>query len=105
MPTGHTGEVRGCALSPDGAMLATTSDDRTARLWDVAADMDATVLAGYDDWVTSCAFSPDGALLAITSNDGTMRLWQVSDGTQLAVLTGHISRQRNGAVLGARFAG
>jgi WD40 repeat protein len=31
--TGHTSEVTGVAFSPDG-LLATASNDKTARLWD-----------------------------------------------------------------------
>lgn len=31
-PTGHTGGMWGCAFSPDGALLATTSDDGTVQL-------------------------------------------------------------------------
>ncbi len=32
--TGHTGPVTNVAWSPDGALLASSADDQTARIWD-----------------------------------------------------------------------
>ena len=64
------------AFSPDGTLLATTSTDGTARLWDPATGQHRTTLTGHTDWVRAVAFSPDGTLLATTSRDGTARLWE-----------------------------
>ena len=86
---GHAGAVQNCAFSPDGMLLATVSDDRTARLWQVADGTERRVLIGHTGGVWDCAFSPDGILLATASDDRTARLWQVADGTGYAVLTGH----------------
>ncbi|MCA1708832.1 MAG: hypothetical protein LC808_38365, partial [Actinobacteria bacterium] len=74
--TGHTNTVRDVAFSPDGTLLATTSTDRTVRLWDVASRQPfGQPLTGHTDWVRGVAFSPDGTLLATTSADKTVRLW------------------------------
>jgi WD40 repeat protein len=86
---GHIGAVTSCAFSPDSAVLATVSDDGTARLWSIA---DGTMIQLLDDHlggVWGCAFSPDGALLATGSEDRTVRLWQTIDGAAKRVLHGH----------------
>ncbi len=87
--SGHAGMVTGCAFSPDGALLATTSDDGTTRVWQVADGTERAVLTGHTGGVWGCAFSPDGRLLATAGNDRTARLWQVATGAEVAVLSGH----------------
>ncbi|MGW3820152.1 hypothetical protein [Streptomyces sp. NPDC005046] len=71
----HAGLVLAVAFSPDGTLLATSSDDGTVRLWDPATRQPiGQPLTGHTRTVTAGAFSPDGTLLA-TSSDDTVRLW------------------------------
>jgi WD40 repeat protein/3',5'-cyclic AMP phosphodiesterase CpdA len=95
---GHTGQVRGVAFSPDGTMLATASDDRTARIWDTATGKARTSLTGHLLAVTGVAFSPAGTVLATASDDRTARIWDIATGQPRTTLTGH-----TGHVLGVAF--
>ena len=83
---GHTGGVRDAAFSPDGALLATASDDCTARIWEVATGTLRATLKGHVGGVRHINFSPDGALLATASYDDTTRLWNVASGASLVTL-------------------
>jgi WD40 repeat protein len=85
----HTGAVTSCAFSLDGALLATASQDGTARLWQVSDRSLQAVLTGHTGGVWDCAFSPDGTLLATTGDDHTVRLWQATTGEEVLVLMGH----------------
>ena len=72
---GHDGCVNCCAFSPDGARIATASDDETVRIWDAETGAVVRTLAGHNDVVICCAFSPDGARVVTASHDKTARIW------------------------------
>src|SRR6266542_2869711 len=79
---GHPGRVLAVVASPDGKTLASMSEDKTIKVWDVATRKEQATLDGR-----KATFSPDGKTLAwIELDDRTIRLWDVltrKEGTAL----------------------
>ncbi len=61
---GHEGPIAAMALGPDGHTLATGSDDRTVRLWNLSATSAIPELHDRESSIAALALSPDGRLLA-----------------------------------------
>jgi len=75
-------------FSPDGQVIFTGSQDRTARLWDAATGKSLAVLAGHPSGVHRVRFSPDGKSLVTVSGLSLFgmaaegRLWETATGKQ-----------------------
>jgi WD40 repeat protein/transcriptional regulator with XRE-family HTH domain len=88
---GHTDGVWSLVFSRDAAFLASSSDDQTARIWNVATG-ECLRMLHFAHRVRSVDLNHDGTLLASGSDDHMIRLWDASSGTCLSSLVGHEGR-------------
>jgi WD40 repeat protein/predicted acylesterase/phospholipase RssA len=86
---GHTETVQSVAFAPNGAVLASGSNDHTARLWDPVRGTCLHVLEGHTSWVWAIAFDLDGTTVATASRDYSVGLWEVNSGKLIRTLSGH----------------
>jgi WD40 repeat protein len=66
---GHRDEVNGCAISPDGRLIASASMDKTLKIWDVKRGECLTTLH-VDSALTGCAWFADGERIIATGAAG-----------------------------------
>lgn len=84
---GHSDAVTLVVLTPDGKQLASASNDRMLKLWDVNSGKETKLFSGHTGPITAMAFSPDGIHLVAASADSTIRLWRTNSGEQVTKLS------------------
>lgn len=99
--SGHIDEVNQLKCNPRRTLLASCSDDGTARVWDIEAiklgkpfNKKVLMLEGHSSTVSSIAWCPWDQhsiddVLATSSLDGTARLWNTTTGECLRVFQHH----------------
>ncbi len=87
--TRHQNKVSDVALSHDGKMIATASDDGTVKLWNQQGQLLQT-FKGHNSPISDVDLSKDGKMIATASDDGTAKLWN-QQGQSLQTFKGHNS--------------
>ncbi|XP_008286142.1 transducin beta-like protein 3 [Stegastes partitus] len=88
----HDKDVNSVAVSPNDKLLASGSQDRTAKLWSLSGDGTVGLLGvfrGHRRGVWAVCFSPVDQVLASSSADGTTKLWSLQDFSCLKTFEGH----------------
>jgi WD40 repeat protein/serine/threonine protein kinase len=82
----HEGAVSSLCFDAEGERLVSTSEDRTAKVFDVARGVELFTLQGHKARVKCAAFRPGGRMLVTVSDDQTARLWDARTGQVLLVV-------------------
>lgn len=88
----HDKDVNSVAVSPNDKLLASGSQDRTAKLWSLTGEGNVGLLGvfrGHRRGVWAVCFSPVDQVLATSSADGTAKLWSLQDFSCLKTFEGH----------------
>jgi WD40 repeat protein len=90
---GHHGKVFAVAMTGDGRMAVSSSEDRTVKVWDLSsiALSDSTTaaktLTGHRDSVVDVDLNDDATVAVSASVDGTLKIWDLRTGTAMTSLS------------------
>eukprot|EP00737_Agarophyton_chilense_P002809 gb/GEZJ01003231.1/.p1 GENE.gb/GEZJ01003231.1/~~gb/GEZJ01003231.1/.p1 ORF type:complete len:508 (+),score=46.76 gb/GEZJ01003231.1/:353-1876(+) len=89
---GHEDEINCIKFDPSGKLLASCSDDYTAKVWSTESQRMVCNLTEHTREVYTMQWCPSAnrrLVLATASFDAMVKLWDVSSGRCMKTLTGH----------------
>jgi len=85
----HEDYLLKCVISPDLRSIATTSADKTIKLWETSSWNLETTLNKHQSWVWDCVYSADSLYLLTASSDQSAKLWDLRTGDVIRNYAGH----------------
>ncbi|CRL02562.1 CLUMA_CG015785, isoform A [Clunio marinus] len=85
----HEQDINCVTISPNDRYVATASQDRTAKLWDVVDLKLIGIFRGHRRGVWSVRFSPVDQIIVTNAADCLIKLWNIIDMTCLKTFEGH----------------
>lgn len=84
---GHTDQVARLGFTSDGNRLVSVSDDRTAKVWNVASWTEAGTFGDHKDGIMSLALCRNHPFVATGDGDSGVILWDVNTCRQKASMS------------------
>lgn len=110
--SGHAADVLGVRWSPDGTMLATTSEDRTVKVWKTADWSEVCTYREHTGTVSGCDWSSDSQKIVSCQRaagvTNVLKIWTVPAGVTertIPLATGHVRWQPGGRFLAVAVGG
>lgn len=86
---GHKADVTDVSISQDGSLIASSSVDKTVRLWKNSCRGDSVQIKGHTGPVRSVCFSNDDSQLLTASDDKIIKIWSTELRKFQSSLDGH----------------
>jgi COMPASS component SWD3 len=86
---GHDSAISSVKFSPDGNFLASSSNDKTIKLWDIHEGRYSSTLIGHDLGISDITWSLDSQLIASGSDDHTVKLYDTHNEQPIHTFEGH----------------
>jgi len=90
---GHSSTITDIKFSSDGKSIATSSKDRTIKLWNRSKlNAQPINLRDHESWVWTIAFSPDNTQLLGGTQETMVRSWPTSVNAMTNIICGKVDR-------------
>ena len=72
---GHTDQINAIDVSPNERWMASGSNSKIVKIWDIPSSREFTTLGPNDGRINSLKFTPNNKLIAALINHGSIKVW------------------------------